>query len=168
MSTAIEAGRRDTVSLAARAAKDAHLSVMQPHSGGDLKLSGVNRAKGRKGNTKIGVRYDVKTIGSRASATVSAIGPVQILANPTSGHVIRSAYAKGKARKGFVGPTIGGQFKGDRRAVLNIPGVGVRRSARHPGTRGKDTWRIGERKARPKVTKVMRDETANIIKRGFR
>lgn len=167
LTTAIEKGRKDTMSAAALAAKNAHLSIMRPDSGGDLKLSGVGRAKGRPGGAKVGVRYDIKGTGNSVTATVRATGPLPLLANPTAGRVIRSAYAKGKARRGFVGPTVGGQFSGDRRAVLNIPGIGYRRSARHPGTRGKNTWRIGEQRARPKITKVMRSETANVIKRGF-
>ena len=173
LSTSIESGRKDTVKSAALTAKNAHLAVMRPDSGGDLRLSGVNKAKGRPGNAKIGARYDIETRGGKSRATIKATGPLHLLANDTGGRVIRSAYAKGKYRKGgkgqsqFIGPTVGGQFKGDRRAVLNIPGIGYRRSARHPGTRGKDTWRRGMKSARPKVTRVMRSETANIIKRGF-
>ena len=173
LSTSIESGRKDTVKSAALTAKNAHLAVMRPDSGGDLRLSGVNKAKGRPGNAKIGARDDIETRGGKSRATIKATGPLHILANDAGGRVIRSAYAKGKYRKGgkgqsqFIGPTVGGQFKGDRRAVLNIPGIGYRRSARHPGTRGKDTWRRGMKSARPKVTRVMRSETANIIKRGF-
>jgi hypothetical protein len=167
LSTAIEKGQADTVRAAALKAKNAQLDVMRPHSGGDLRLSGVNRAKGRQGNTKIGARFDIKSSGRKVRAEVKATGPVQLIANDTAGRVIRSAYAKGRSRKGFVGPTAGGQFRGDRRAVLNIPGIGFRRSVRHPGTRGKDTWRKGRKGAEPKVTRVMRQETANIVKRGF-
>jgi hypothetical protein len=175
MSTAVEKGRRDTVAQAAQVAKTEHLVVMRRDSGGDLRLSGVNRAKGRAGNAKIGARYDIKPgVGSRsATAVIKATGPLQIIANDTSGRVIRSAYAKGKYRRGgkgksqFIGPTTSGQFSGDRRAVLNIPGIGFRRSARHPGTKGKDTWNDGQRRAAPKVARVMDRETANIVTRGF-
>ena len=167
LSTAVERGRTDVVKAAALAAKTEHLKVMRRDSGGDLKLSGVGAAKGRRGGAKIGVRYDIKPVGNGARAEVYATGPVPLIANDTSGHVIRSAWSKGKARKGFVGPTFGGQFKGDNRAVLNIPGIGFRRSARHPGTTGKDTWRHGGRVARPKISREMRQTTTTIVKRGF-
>ena len=168
MSTAVEKGRHDTLMQAAVEAKKAHLTVLRRDSGGDLKLSHVGRAKGRPGNAKIGARFDIKIGGSGKSvAVVKATGPVPIIANNTSGHVIRSAYSKGKARKGFVGPTFGGQFKGGNKAVLHIPGIGFRRSARHPGTRGKDSWWEGERLGRPRVAKTMDKEINNIIKRGF-
>jgi len=141
---------------------------MRPHSGGDLRLSGVGRRKGRPGGAKIGARYDIRSAGgNKVRAEVKAVGPVPLIANDTAGRVIRSAWAKGRARRGFVGPTVSGQFGGGRRAVLNIPGIGFRRSVRHPGTKGKDTWRKGRRGAEPKVTRIMRSETAAIVKRGF-
>jgi hypothetical protein len=94
-----------------------------------------------------------------ASGFISATGPLQIINNDTAGHVIRSAYSKGRRRKGFVGPTASGQFRGDARAVLNIPGIGFRRSARHPGTKGKNTWERGRQKAEPQIVKTMRKNT---------
>jgi hypothetical protein len=168
LASAVENGSRDTVQEMGMAAKTAHLAILKADSGGDLRLSGVGRRKGRAGNRKIGARYDLDRTGAgKHRATIRATGPVHFVANPMSGHVIRSAYAKGRRVRGFVGPTAAGQFGGGRRAVLRIPGIGYRRSVRHPGTTGKDSWRRGERRARPKVSKVARKRTANVISRGF-
>lgn len=163
VSKAAESGKRDTLHAAGQAAKKVHLKRIRKDSGGDLKLSGVNRAKGRPGGVKVGARYDV----SNRQVTIKATGPMPLIANDTAGRVIRSAYAKGRRRKGFVGPTFGGQFKGDRRAVLNIPGIGYRRSVRHPGTRGKGTWTKSVKPAKKAANEAITDMHINIVKRAF-
>lgn len=140
MSTAIEDGRRDTLKQAGMVAKREHGAVIESHSGGDSRLSGV----GKKGAT-VGVRFDIS--GDRVE--IKATGPLHFLANPMSPHRIP------KQRK-----------RGGRRVVV-IPGVGVRAHANHPGTPGKDTWRVGARRAQPKVAKVIESEVSNIVKRGF-
>jgi hypothetical protein len=48
-----------------------------------------------------------------------------------------------------------------------IPGVGVRRSAQHPGTKGKYPWRKGNEAAEPKVREVLTSKTATVIRRNF-
>lgn len=180
LAATIEGASVDTVKASAEVAKKRQLDVMRRDSGGDLKLSGVNAAKGRGGNAKIGVNYRARKstgIGVGATAFVKATGPLQIINNDTAGRVIRSAYSTGRAtvsrrtvaRRGFVGPVLPGQFsEGGRRAVLNIPGVGFRRSARHPGTKGKQTWQRGRKQAEPDVAKSMRGRTTATIKRGMR
>ena len=142
LSTSIEKGRRDTLVAAGVAGKRAHAAVIQRDSGGDSRLSGV----GKRG-AKVGVRFDIR--GERL--TMKATGPLHFVANPMSPHRIPRVRKTNRAK----------------RRVVVIPGVGVRAHARHPGTKGKNTWRRGVTSARPKVTKVMRSETANIIKRGF-
>lgn len=160
---AVKSGRRQTVIDMAQAAKAAHLAIMKRDSGGDLRLSGVGRRRGRPGNARIGARYDIRGV----RAEIRATGPVPLIDQDTAGRVIRSAYLRGRQVRGFVGPTSGGQFRGDRRAVLNIPGVGFRRSARHPGTKGKDTWRRGQDRARPQVERVAARKTTNILLRAL-
>ena len=167
----IESASVDTVSAAAGKAKVEQLKVMRRDSGGDLKLSGVGRSKGRPGGAKIGVNYKVhkaSVFGVSATASIKATGPLPLINNDTAGRVIRSAYSRGRARRGFVGPTTSGQFRGDRRAVLNIPGIGFRRSARHPGTKGKDTWQRGRKQAEPVILKAMTTRTTATIKRGMK
>jgi hypothetical protein len=147
MSTAIQNGKRDTLTEAAMVAKKAHLAVIQRDAGGDLKLSRV----GKRG-AKVGARYDIS--GDRAE--IKATGPLHFLANPMSPHRIPKARRRG------------------RRRVVVVPGLSVRQGdkgirawVQHPGTRGKDTWNKGIDNARPKVSKVMRSQMANVVKRGF-
>lgn len=177
---AIEGASVDTVKAAAEAAKAEQLKRMRADSGGDLRLSGVNRRKGRAGNTRIGVSYRVRKasgVGVGATALVRATGPLQIINNDTTGRVIRSAYSrntrrakriKGSSARGFIGPVLPGQFDGGRKAVLNIPGIGYRRSVRHPGTKGKQTWQLGRRDAEPKIRERMGKRTTAVIARGMK
>lgn len=176
----VESGSVETVKAAAEAAKAEQLKRMRADSGGDLKLSGVNKAKGRAGNAKIGVSYRVRKaagVGVDATAMIRATGPLQIINNDTAGRVIRSAYStntrrtkrvKGGSSRGFVGPVLPGQFAGGRKAVLNIPGVGFRRSARHPGTKGKDTWQVGRKAAEPKIRAQMSKRTTTTLAKAMK
>jgi hypothetical protein len=144
MSTAIQAGNRQTLTAALQTAKKHHLAVIESDSGGDLRLSGA----GRKG-AKVGARYDIISGGADASGTVSKTGPLHLLANPTKPHVMP------RARK-----------RGGRR-VLVIPGIGVRAFANHPGTKGKDTWAKGRRKAEPFVGAEVSKRTTNILRKAM-
>lgn len=138
---AVDRGRRDTLTSAALAAKAEQERMIRRDSGGDMRLSGV----GRRG-AKVGARYDVR--GNRVE--VKAIGPLHFVAHDTKAH--RMPRVRGRRA---------------RRRYVVIPGVGVRAYAMHPGTRGKDTWNRGREAAAPKVTKIMRSELANVVKRGF-
>lgn len=156
--------------LAAEDAKRVQERAIRRDSGGDMRLSGVNRAKGRPGNVRVGATVRMSNRGTRqVVAEVKATGPLQFIANDTAGRVIRSAYVRGRFRRGgkgksqFIGPTFAGQFKGDRRAVLNIPGIGYRRSARHPGTKGKDTWDRVVPEARRSVRYRLGRETDQVM-----
>ncbi len=139
LSTAVKRGRRDTVSAMALAAKKAQNDQIKRDTG-DMHLSGV----GRRG-ARVGTRFDL----SADRANVRATGPLHFVAHPMSPHRIPKVRTRG------------------RRRVAVIPGVGVRAHAMHPGTRGKDTWRAGRRKAQRPVTQAAERRTANIIRRGF-
>lgn len=161
---------------AAEAAVKRQSRVIESHSGGDSKLSGVNKAKGRAGNAKVGAKFRMLPSGDGgASAEVRATGPLQIIDRDTSGHVIRSAYSniqtstrrRGSLR-GFIGPVLPGQTTGGRQAVIHIPGVGFRRSARHPGTNGKDTWRKGRDGALDDAGKTIGHEIDEAFRKGAR
>ena len=110
MAKTIEAGSVATVGKAAAAAASHHHAVIDRDTAGDGKLSGVNAAKGRPGNTKVGVTVKVDKRQTSPSAVSKGTGPLQTINNDTAGHVIRSAYLSGKGRKGFIGPSLPGQF----------------------------------------------------------
>lgn len=129
--------RKDTLRAAAEAAKEAQQDVMRGDAGGDLILSRVRSGRG----AKIGARYKLGLDGAEISAT----GPLPLLANPIKPHQISSK----------------------RGRSLAIPGIGVRASAHHPGTRGKDTWNRGREKAEPKVTKIVGKRTDDVVRKAF-
>jgi hypothetical protein len=131
-------------------------------TGGDGRLSGVG-----KSGARLGVRSKPEGTAANGRFFISATGPWQIIENDTGGRVIRSRYARGRRRKGFIGPVAAGQFKGGDRAVLNIPGVGFRRSARHPGTKGKKPWARGVASAKPYVTREVENRTVTAIRKAF-
>ena len=54
-----------------------------------------------------------------------------------------------------------------RRKVIAIPGIGVRASAHHPGTKGKDTWNQGREKAEPKVKVAIAKRSDEVVRRAF-
>lgn len=172
MAKTIEGASVETVTAAAERAAKLQEDRIKRDSGGDSKLSGVGKGNNRAGNAAVGVRVNVNKRKTSPSALIAAKGPLQIINNDTSGHVIRSTRARGRQRKGFVGPTLPGQFSKsngrfmgpEKAAVLSIPGIGARASARHPGTKGKNTWQVGAKQAHPAATKIMRGRTFNVIK----
>lgn len=138
--TAIKRGARDITLAGAKAGKEAQLDVMRSDAGGDLRLSRVRSGKG----AKIGARYDLRG----DTAVIKATGPVPLIANPIKAHRIPRASAR-------------------RRKVISIPGIGVRASAQHPGTKGKDTWDKGRAKAIPKVKVAISRKSDEVVKRAF-
>jgi hypothetical protein len=169
--------QRTAIKKAGERAAEVQRSRIARDTGGDSRLSGVNKSKGRAGNAAVGVRVRVHGGGGDVvSVELLATGPLQIINNPTAGHVIRSAYVKGRSankRKGtslrsFIGPVAPGQTRADERGVINIPGVGFRRSARHPGTKGKGTWQKGRSDALPEVVRVLGREMDEAFRRGAR
>lgn len=171
ISKASQAAAVKSVRKAADVAKREQDAQLRRDSGGDMVLSGTAR-RGR-GARKVGSTIKIRD-GNKKSVTaeIQAVGPVPLIANDTVGHVIRSAYVKGAYRTTRTGGQMFGPalptITGDRRAVLNIPGVGFRRSARHPGTRGKDTWNEGRRKATVKVREVINVESDRVVRDAFR
>ena len=140
LATSVKRGRRDTLRDMGMAAKKAQVQQIRVDTG-DMRLSGV----GRRG-ARVGARFDSE---SDSRVKVFATGPLHFVAHPMSPHRIPKQRRRG------------------RRRYVVIPGVGVRAWAQHPGTRGKDTWNRGAKKARPDVTKAAESRLANVIKRGF-
>lgn len=177
MSRHLQTKSLDTLKASGEAGLKVHAAQIRKDSGGDSMLSGVNRAKGKPGNTKVGARFKVEKRGPSPSGVITATGPLQIINNDTAGRVIRSAYlygGRGNARKGMIGPVLPGAFSARRgsfigpvlsnKAVLRLPDGGFRQSVRHPGTKGKQTWQKGTKQARPIVTQSMSKRTTNVLK----
>ncbi len=181
ISKAVDKGSLGTLSKAASQAEAIQQKEIAKASGGDSKLSGVGRAKSAAkaaagkdvGNIAIDVVQRVTKTGGSPEIVLSVKGPLPLIENDTPGRVIRSAYATGAGRRArkskkhgqlsqMAGPGL--SFGGGRSAILEIPGIGVRRSARHPGTKGKYPWRIGRKKAEPAIAKTMRSRTFNVVK----
>jgi hypothetical protein len=93
---------------------------------------------GKRG-ARIGVRYDLR---GDSEAVVRMTGPAHLIERDTKPHRIpRENRGRGRSRARNV-----------RR--LAIPGVGIRMSVQHPGTKGKRPWEKGVRAALPDVEKV--------------
>ncbi len=112
--------------------------------GGDMRMSGV----GRRG-AKVGAFYNL--LGHKnPTAMILARGPLHLVERDTKPHRIP------KQR--------------DRRARtrrVNIPGVGWRMSANHPGTRGKHPFERGAEKGVPRATRAFAAETFGAFRRTF-
>lgn len=144
---------RDATRKAANAAKLVQEQRIAADSGGDSRLSGVNKRRGRAGGAKVGARVRMLREGAGgATAAVLASGPLQLIANPTKAHKIASAF----------------RSSGSRQPVINIPGVGYRRSAQHPGTRGRDTWRKARDGALDDAGRAVGREIDDAFRKGAR
>lgn len=109
-------------------------------------MRGVTRLRGvGKRGAKVGVRYDIKGTGN-PTALIRMTGPAQLLERDTRPHEIKP--------------------RGKKKAI-NIPGIGPRASAHHPGTKGKHPWARGLARSLPKVGEVMRREQAESLRRFF-
>lgn len=139
MEKAIENEAKATRKRAGEAGKAAQLEQIEHDAGGDRVLGRVRSGKG----AKVGARWkdDGKT-----SVSVSATGPLPLLANPMPPHDIPK---KAKAKR------------------LLIPGIGVRATVHHPGTPGKDSWNRGAEKAAPKITEVITGDMDKAVRRSF-
>lgn len=182
----LDGDQRRTIEKASRRAKLVHEGSIAAVVGSDMKLSGVNQRKGRPGGVRVGVRYSVKVSANRkVTSLMRATGPLQLVERDTDPRVIQSAYATAPrgskkslrslqatlnslARAGGSQPLFAPNrlTTSDPRQVLNIPGIGYRRSARHPGTSGQEPWAKGSRRARQPIRRVMRTETFRNVKRG--
>ena len=93
---------------------------------------------GKRG-ARVGVRYDLR---SDDIAVVRMTGPAHLIERDTKEHRIPREF-RGRGR---------GRARNKKRIV--IPGVGVRMSAEHPGTKGKFPFAKGVEAAKPEVAKV--------------
>lgn len=106
---------------------------------------------GKKGQ-RIGVRY---TLGT-TSARVFMFGPAHLIESDTKAHRIpRATVGRGKRTKA-------------NRKVIVIPGVGVRQSAQHPGTRGKHPWAKGLVAGLARATRAGGDVYFDTIRKAIR
>ena len=156
----------DTVAAAAKVAVRVQEQEIRRVAGGDMRLSGAGgRSTRQRGGAKVGARVKRSTNPSNgvAETTVQATGPLHLVERSTSGRIItplgvkgRSASGKRVGRKGQ-GTLLAGTFtfSGSRQQVLNIPGIGFRKYARHGGTRGQEPWEKGRKAAEPEVRRVI-------------
>jgi hypothetical protein len=101
-------------------------------TGGDLKLSRVRSGKG----ATIALRVRTAGSGSRTRAEVVPTGPIMLIEADTRRHTSpRQSLAQrtGGARS----YSMARRRSASRTGYLNIPGVGFRANANHPGTKGK-------------------------------
>lgn len=108
------------------------------------RLSGV----GTRG-ARIGVRYDVKGTDNPV-ALVRATGPFHLVERSTKAHAIT--------------PKKRGRRVAARKKALNIPGVGARASAQHPGTRGKHAFAKGVERAKPGVRRIIGESVVKALR----
>jgi hypothetical protein len=104
---------------------------------------------GKRG-ARIGVRYDLP---SPSIARVFMFGPAHLIERDTKAHPIPRE-AKGRRRRKL------------RR--LAIPGIGIRMSAMHPGTKGKHPWARGLDAGLPKVRRAAGDYYFDTFKKALR
>lgn len=104
-----------------------------------------------KSGAKIGVRYDIR---SDTYAEVKATGPLHILDNATKPHDIarkKPDYGPGSGRGGGV----------------RLSDGRVRRTVKHPGTKGKKTFEKGMEAGKPAALTALRNAHIDAMKRGL-
>ena len=101
-------------------------------------------------NAKVGVRYDIKGT-SKPTALMRATGPLHLVENDTSPRVIP------KERK---------RRRGARKTLL-LPDGGLRRSVKHPGTKGQQPFAEGRKAAEPVMTKMIRSRYLKVARGVF-
>lgn len=113
--------------------------------------SGRMRNVGRKGS-RVGVRYTLH----QKSATVFMFGPgAPMLERGTKPHRIpRETAGRGRSRRRNKRP-------------INIPGVGWRAYANHPGTAGKHPFERGIQSAMPGVDSAAADEYFGAVRKAL-
>lgn len=101
-------------------------------TGGDMRLSRVRSGRG----AAISVELRVVGAGRTAAAHVVPQGPIMLIERPTSAHREPFRYVSQRTggRKSY---SMARRRKARRADVLYMPGIGFRRSANHPGTKGK-------------------------------
>lgn len=138
---------------------------------------GVGRGVGKTVVSKrVSASYDLKGGERDAKAVIRYTGPAHLVNNPTKAHVIRP-------RK-FVGTRSGGAKAGKAAALMSafgldahsagrggivIPAVGVRRFARHPGTKGLRFAQKAATKCKQECPKVyQREGIAAPVRKAFK
>lgn len=157
-------GARGGVAKAALVATSAARASIAAGSGGDSVLSNVGR-----GGAKVGARFDVKGT-QNPSALIRATGPLHLLDNPTSPHVIvPRSLRKGRSRSSrgdFYNALFGGGSGFGSAKPLRTP-YGPRMRVQHPGTRGKRTfWRAIDN-VRPLIPITFRTEMVRQMRRYY-
>jgi hypothetical protein len=109
---------------------------------------------GKKGS-RVGVRYTLYP----NSAKVYMFGPAHLLERDTRPHRIP------REKVGRAGSRSNPRRKDER--FIEIPGVGVRAFALHPGTKGKHPWAKGVATARPLVGKAAGGVLRETLLRAF-
>ncbi|MCA1569785.1 MAG: hypothetical protein LC798_05570 [Chloroflexi bacterium] len=103
------------------------------------------RGVGRKG-ARVGVRFDMRG----DDAVVKATGPLHLLERDTKAHTIKPK----RAPKGRGGGIV-------------MPDGSVRRSARHPGTKGQHPFERGMEAGRDKAARTIKNATTDALRRGM-
>lgn len=163
----VQKANKTSVTRAAFVAKD-----MIQHEIKRVAPSGRLRNVGSSPGAKIGVRYDVKGT-KNPTALVRAIGPLHLLENPISPHVIipkkvgRGAKGRGSRRENkqaLYDALFGGTYAGQK--PMRTP-YGPRFRVEHPGVQNQPRpWAKGVQRARPMVKREVDRTYVNAFKRG--
>lgn len=114
--------------------------------------SGRLRGVGKRG-ARVSVGFDNPKSLTNPVALVKARGPWQLIERDTKARTIRPR----KRRRG-----------GQSARALAIPGVGVRMSAEHPGTKGKHPWEKGVLRVQRQVLPTVDREVFAAMVKAFR
>lgn len=121
-------------------------------------ITGDGRLSGTRKNARVGVNYKVRDSAQGTYARIQATGPMPLIERDTPAHKIPRRNARLRRRVGSA----------SRRKVVVIPGVGVRASAKHPGTRGQHPFEKGWDAKRRDVPKVVMTEIRQGMARLFK
>jgi hypothetical protein len=113
------------------------------------------RGVGKRG-ARVGVRYDIRDAGQRATSVVRATGPLHLLERDTKPHVIEPK-SKGRAAN-----------RRQRAGAVRLVDGSFRRRVPHPGTTGQKPFAKGITDGKPKALRAMRNSTVDAVKRGIR
>jgi hypothetical protein len=167
----LKVANTEGVNDAALFVKKAMLAAAVMDAGGDMRLSNVG-----KNGARLSVGYTV----TAGKALVFARGPWGLPEFGASPHLITSKQGGSRSRrarvlggeastkrrgKATVGSVIGiGPVFGKRATgAINISGVGWRKYARHPGTKGKGSWDKQANRINPLLAKkLIRDQTTAV------
>lgn len=136
--------QKTALTKASMEAKTILTSSIRQAVGPDMRMSGV----GRRG-AKVGVQWDIKG-HTNPTSLVRATGPLHFVERSSRPHRIPKLRARGRKRYAV------------------IPGVGVRASANHPGTKAKRPWARAVPLVAKAVPRVYAAELSAEIRKSFR